>query len=65
MTRAPKPGPAPKPPDEKYEKLTVRAHPDDAARLRACAKERGLSLGAYIVAAMDHLERLQRPHGDL
>ncbi len=65
MTRAPKPGPAPKPPDEKYEALTVRMHPTDADALRAAAKARGLSLGAYVLAAMQHLERPQHPHGDL
>lgn len=58
MTRAPKPGPAPKPPDEKYVALTVRMHPDDAAALRADAEARGMSLGAYILVLMD---RPQRP----
>lgn len=55
-------GPPPKPPGERYEALTIRLHPDDAAALREAARARGLSLGAYVRAAAQHLETPpQRP----
>lgn len=52
-----KPGPPPKPPDERYVAITVRLHPDDLARLRRLAAHMGVSYGRLVADMAEQLER--------